>query len=316
VGGNNKPQSSSSLILVEDDGDYTTSNNNNEGGGGSRSASNTQRGGGSSNAPRKKTRNHYEHMEPTSLPDLAISISQSILNTKPSLVVDGSLNLNTILSGVAYREILENLFGGGGGGDGNNAATDFAECVGEGGSSRVIVAQSMSAMMMHHPPPDIPVVSKAYEEAYMRECIGSQERPCVMGLECEGQFIDRAHRFTCTEFLLPGEARTEPQMCVMCCRKHTQKLFYDILYSPPSVHMMGVIQRYGVVVGAANEYAPEAALVIPANGPVHVMPFPSIAHCRANYTVCVRNATRFITQSKAVMDFQPPSHDEDHGSAA
>ncbi len=222
---------------------------------------------------RKKARNQHEHQEPVPLRELARSISHSIIDTVPSRVDDNVLDLSTVLSGVAYREILQNLFGDG------------------------------EAM-----PANVPVVSKAYEEAFLRECIGPNERPCVMGAECEGHHLNKAHRFTLTEFLMPGQERTEPQMCVLCCRKHTQKLFYDLLYSPPGTHI-GIIQRYGVVVGVPGEYASSATLIVPATGLMHAMPFPSVAHCRANYTVVVRNTTRFVVQAKG-LDFHTPSHDE------
>ena len=202
--------------------------------------------------------------------DLTRSISQSILNTTPSKL-SPDLNLRTILSDISYRQILESLFGS------------------EGA----------------HPPDDVPVITKIWEEAFMRETLHPGERPCVMGLECEAQFIDRNQRFTCTEFLFPGQQRTEPQMCVLCCRKHTQKLYYDILYNPSSSHI-GVIQRYGVITGIPLEYSQDAVLSMPGTGPVHAMPYPSVAHSRNLYSVHVRNTTRYIVQSKELA-FQQPS---------
>lgn len=230
-------------------------------------------------ATRKKARQSHEHAEPGTMRELARSISQSIVNTTPSRLDPSALmHLGTVLSGVAYREILQNLFGDG------------------------------EAL-----PAEVPVIAKAYEEAYLRECIGPNERPCVMGPECEGHFLSRTHRFTLTELLLPGETRAEPQMCVLCCRKHTQKLYFDLLYNPLGTHM-GLIQRYGVVVGAPGEYAATAALIMPAHGPMHAMPFPSVAYCRADYTVLVRNTTRFVVQAKS-LDFQPSSQGVQFGSA-
>ena len=231
-------------------------------------------------AGRKKARQAHEPAEPVSVHDLAQTIADSILESSSARPEACVLNLNTILSGVAYREILQNLFGG-----------------------------SDDALLE-----EVPVVSKAYEEAFLRESMLPSERPCVMGVECEGHFISKEHRFPCTEFLLPGETRDEPRMCVLCCRKHTQKMYYDLLYNPPSTHM-GVIQRYGVVVGVRDEYDGAATLIMPANGPVHAMPFPSVAYCRANYAVVVRNAVRFVVQDKG-LGFRPPSHGEQSLSAA
>lgn len=39
--------------------------------------------------------------------------------------------------------------------------------------------------------PSIPVVTRSYEEAHMREPVDSSERPCVMGEECECNMISR-----------------------------------------------------------------------------------------------------------------------------
>ena len=82
--------------------------------------------------------------------------------------------------------------------------------------------------------PKIPVVTKAYEESYMRQPMFDYERPCVMGALCECNFLSEG--FTAVEFLLPSEAATmtpasERQMCVLCHRKLVQKLFYDIVYA-------------------------------------------------------------------------------------
>ena len=233
----------------------------------------------SSSHSRKKARSSaMEHVDPVSAHDLAQTICDSIRAGASAAEVAPShsdaLNLSTILSGVSYREILQNLFG-----------------------------DADSALF-----PEVPVVSKAYEEACLRECGPTPERPCAMGQECEGFFLSPRNRFACAEFLLPGEERTEPRMCVLCTRKHTQKLYYDLLYSPQSNHM-GVIQRYGVVVGVVDEYAPEAVLTMPSTGPVASMPFPSVAYCRADYTVSMRGGVRVLEQASS-MGFRPPSHRE------
>lgn len=224
---------------------------------------------------RKKVRTMHEQPEPMSAHELAQNISEAIQQSAVGRL-DDRLNIDTILSGVTYRDILLNMFNHDSRGSLNSAMEET------------------------------PVVSKSYEEAFMRESMLADERPCVMGMECEGFFVSKDHRFPCTEFLLPGELRGEPRMCVLCCRKHTQKMFYDLLYGAPTMHM-GVIQRYGVIVGVPSEYAYEATLIVPANGPVQSMPFPSVSYSRNNYTVIVRNAIRFVVQDKH-MGFQPPSH--------
>eukprot|EP00961_Rhodomonas_salina_P111471 1499848-Rhodomonas_salina.1 len=53
--------------------------------------------------------------------------------------------------------------------------------------------------------PSVPSVSRVYEEGFMREKIYANERPCVMGDECECMFIDKNNPFVGIEFLVPGE---------------------------------------------------------------------------------------------------------------
>ena len=139
------------------------------------------------------------------------------LNTASSApATPDELNLDVILSRVPYREILENLYG----------------------------RDTYAA-------PLVPLVSRVFEESFMREP-NSSERPCASGELCECNFIDPCVPFTGVEFLLPGEDVPEhPQMCVLCCRKVTQKLFYDILFTGKEVH--GVIQRYGNICGVAGQ---------------------------------------------------------------
>jgi hypothetical protein len=139
------------------------------------------------------------------------------LNTSSSApATPDELNLDVILSRVPYREILENLHG-----------------------------RDDRSM------PDVPMVSRLYEESYLREP-GRGERPCASGDLCECRFIDPCVPFTCVEFLLPGEDYPKaPQFCVLCSRKVTQKLFYDILFTGKDAHC--VIQRYGNICGVAGQ---------------------------------------------------------------
>jgi hypothetical protein len=104
---------------------------------------------------RKKSRCVYEQTEPVSVNELCSSICQTILDSK-SKQASETLTFETVLSNVPYQKILENLFGGG----------SMPDCT-------------------------VPVVTKAYEESYMRECMYQHERKCVMGLECECRLSTR-----------------------------------------------------------------------------------------------------------------------------
>jgi hypothetical protein len=174
------------------------------------------------------------------------------------------LDFGDILSCVDYKAILQNLFGG-----------------------------SSDA-------PDIGVVSKIYEETHLRAPFKG-ERACAMGEACEGHYVDRAKPFTLVEICIPGGIRTPmPNLCVLCSRKQTQRLFYDYLYKGSVAQCTGVIQRYGNLVDVPGEYAKEACLIMPSHGPVHCMPFPTVAYQRNHYDVYVQNMHYYMRQSPSL----------------
>lgn len=124
--------------------------------------------------------------------DLQSSIRRSLNQNHAQTDALAELDMDHILSRVPYRDMLENLFG-----DSTGA-----------------------------PPPELPIISKAYEESFMRQA-GAGERPCAMGEQCECRFVDRQAPFTAVEFRLPGDP-DPPQLCVLCSRRATQKMFYDM----------------------------------------------------------------------------------------
>jgi hypothetical protein len=194
------------------------------------------------------------------------------INTAPlTPAMPDELDLDVILSRVPYREILENLFG-----------------------------------RDQQPTSDVPVVSRAYEESFMREP-GKTERACAAGELCECNFIDPCMPFTAVEFTPPLEQHQKsPQFCVLCSRKLTQKLFYDILFTGKEVH--GVIQRYGNICGVRGEYARECMLVCPAHMPLHCMPLPIMSHQRNKYEVKIKNGVKCLEQIRVGHeDFATPS---------
>jgi hypothetical protein len=83
---------------------------------------------------------HVVDMPPESMQDACDNIMSAIFRAKAQSVDDVILNLDPILSNVAYKDLVENLFG-----------VD-SNCVA----------------------PVIPVVTKAYEESFMREAIDSK----------------------------------------------------------------------------------------------------------------------------------------------
>jgi hypothetical protein len=219
------------------------------------------------------------------------------INTSPRVpATPAELDLDAILSRVPYREILENLYG------------------------REPYARA-----------EVPVVSRAYEEAFLREPTAG-ERPCVSGDLCECMFIDPCTPFVGVEFLLPGEAPpSTPHFCVLCSRKVTQKLFYDILLANKDVH--GLIQRYGnlcnipgplarslslaraarltetrLYFAPAGEYARECMLLCPQHMPLQCMPLPIMSHQRNKYRVVLNGGLKHLEQLRVRHeDFASPS---------
>lgn len=101
----------------------------------------------------------------------------------------------------------------------------------------------------------------------------------------------------------------DPQFCVLCSRKVTQKLFYDILFTGAEVN--GVIQRYGNLCNIPGEYARECMLICPRSAPVHCMPLPIMSHQRNKYAVRINCGMRQLTQVMVgYEDFATPSTKE------
>ena len=194
-------------------------------------------------------------------------------NEQASTAVSSELRLHHILSRVPYRSMLENLF--------------------QSGESAELEVT-----------PDVPILSRAYEELFMRQPLPG-ERPCAMGEMCECMQIDKASPFVGVELRLPNDPEAA-QLCVLCSRCTTQKCFYDMCFLGRPVH--GVIQRYGSIYGQAGEYAVECMLIPPRALGVASMPVPSVTHQRTKYTVVSHGGVKHLRQHRiGFEDFLPPS---------
>ena len=182
------------------------------------------------------------------------------------------LSLDHILSRVPYKTMLENMF------------------------------SNMDSAV-----PDVPVLTKAYEETYMRQAMPG-ERSCAMGDQCECMQIDPTAPFVGVELRLPNDPDQE-QMCALCSRATTQKCFYDMCYL--SRPIKGVIQRYGGIFGQPGEYAFECMLVCPRALGMANMPVPSVSHQRNRYSVFCLGGIKHLKQHRVGFeDFQLPSRAE------
>jgi hypothetical protein len=156
--------------------------------------------------------------------------------------------------------------------------------------------QEMLPYNPHKPLPSVPLVTRVYEEMYMREPMNTSERPCAHGEQCECMFIDPNNKFVAVEFLVPGEdPGPTPKSCVLCSRAITQQLFYDIVFD--NISFNALIQRYGNLHSTPNEYSKDAMLICPPHGPIHAMPLPIMSHQRNRYTVSKIGGVRFVRQN-------------------
>jgi len=192
---------------------------------------------------------------------------------------DDDLDLDHILSQVPYKSILENL---------------FAKC------------NNNNEM------PALPIISKSYEESFMRQP-HAHESQCVMGNMCECQKIDPCAPFIGVEFRMFSDPPGKPQMCVLCSRRATQKMYYDMVYSGSSPAC--VIQRYGNIFNQPGEYAVQCMLSCPQGFNLRCMPLPIMSHARNKYSVVSVNGVKYLQQHRVSFEhFQSPSDTLPSGS--
>ena len=209
---------------------------------------------------------------PSGIVDL---ILRRVNDSKFAPAMSEELQFDHVLSGIPYQSLLESLFGG--------------------VSSEV---------------PDVPIVTKAYKESYMREAAPG-EQLCALGELCECRFIDMNAPFIGVKFELPVGCSESPTsvgsgLCVLCCRKTTQLLFNDMCFSGKQVH--GLIQQYGNLCHQPGEYARCCMLICPPTSQWQCMPRPIVAHQRNRYRVHVVAGLKHLQQLRvAYEDFVTPS---------
>jgi hypothetical protein len=164
---------------------------------------------------------------------------------------------------------------------------------------------SVFRMLQNLPASDasqIPIVTRAYEESYMRECKTDTEKPCIFQGQCECMKIDPQQPFVGVQFPLPIVDKSNG-MCLLCMRKTTHILFYNIIREGNRVNC--TIQKYGNICNVTGEYHSSAMLICPPNGPVHAMPLPIVAHQRNRYSVIEHFGVKYIKQSGVYMEDFP-----------
>lgn len=150
------------------------------------------------------------------------------------------LNLDTVLSAMPYRAMMQSCFG-------------HEHIMQQGKKNEEASAKWLA---------DIPNVTRSFEEKFMREPMpNSNERQCAQvkpfpfshffpfsftanqtffqGAQCECRFIDPMKPFIAMEFLTLEELYNppaHPQLCVVCSRKQTQFLYYDMVFNKVCAH--------------------------------------------------------------------------------
>jgi hypothetical protein len=117
----------------------------------------------------------------------------------------------------------------------------------------------------------IQVVTRAYEEKYLREPTG-KERSCIMGDQCQGMHLPHVNEnaFVLREFLLPTEEEeynrtaklpAEGRLCLMCKRSEIARAFINIRADGMGVKNNIILQDYRNIVDEEGEYCLEDCLL-------------------------------------------------------
>ena len=98
----------------------------------------------------------------------------------------------------------------------------------------------------------VPVLTRAKEEEYMRECYKPEDQCCMMQESCECNFVDLQAPFTGVAFVGAELNMLHTGLCILCLRKTTQMLFYRVVAG--GLRSDSLMQVYGNLSGVAGEY--------------------------------------------------------------
>ena len=151
----------------------------------------------------------------------------------------------------------------------------------------------------------IQVVSRAYEEEYLREPV-RKERPCIMGEQCQGMHLTHVteNAFIIREFLLPteeeeykrtGKLPSEGRLCLMCKRSEIARAFINIRADGMGVKSNVMLQDYRNIVGKEGEYCMEDCIL---SSPTIFQGLlePIVLHLRNAYRLRINEGIRHYDQ--------------------
>tara|TARA_B110000908_G_C10268121_1_gene466896 strand:+ start:1616 stop:2476 length:861 start_codon:yes stop_codon:yes gene_type:complete len=151
----------------------------------------------------------------------------------------------------------------------------------------------------------IQVVTRAYEEQYLREPVG-KERLCIMGDQCQGLQLPHINdnAFVLREFLLPteeeeykrsGKLPSEGRLCLMCKRSEIARAFINIRADGMGVKNNVILQDYRNIVGEEGEYCLSDCLLSSPQVFQGLLD-PIVLHVRNAYRLKVEDGVRYYDQ--------------------
>lgn len=151
----------------------------------------------------------------------------------------------------------------------------------------------------------IQVVTRKYEEQYLREPVG-KDRPCIMGDQCQGMHLPhvKTNAFVLREFLLPTEEEefkrsgtlpAEGRLCLMCKRSEIARAFINIRADGMGVKNNTILQDYRNIVGEEGEYCMEDCILSSPNIFQGLLD-PVVLHLRNAYRLQVKQGVRYYEQ--------------------
>ena len=151
----------------------------------------------------------------------------------------------------------------------------------------------------------IQVVTRAYEEKYLREPTG-KERSCIMSDQCQGMHLPHVNEnaFVLREFLLPTEEEeynrtaklpAEGRLCLMCKRSEIARAFINIRADGMGVKNNIILQDYRNIVDEEGEYCLEDCLLSSPQVFQGLLD-PVVLHLRNAYRLKVLKGVRHYEQ--------------------
>lgn len=151
----------------------------------------------------------------------------------------------------------------------------------------------------------IEVVTRDYEQRYLREPVGN-ERQCIMGELCQGMQLPHVkdQKFILREFLLPSEEeqskRTrqwpkEGRLCILCKRAEIARAFINIRADGMGVKNNMILQDYRNLVNVPGEYRLEDC-ILSSSSIFQGLLDPVVLHIKSGYRVKTIQGVRHLDQ--------------------